>query len=106
MIRLAKYNVIGVVGRVPQRPNCGPGEIPEVRGRSVRKFSAQALGERCVPQSMMMASFEAWERSRSGREGVWPYLDAMDTVCLRTVSMEWNMPEKYGPHVVLLFFLL
>ena len=37
-------------------------------------------------------------------EGVWPYLDAMDTVRLRTVSMEWNMPEKYGPHGVLLFF--
>ena len=39
-------------------------------------------------------------------EGVWPHLDAMDTVCLRTVSMEWNMPEKYGPHGVLLFFLI
>ena len=23
-------------------------------------------------------------------EGVWAHLDAMDTVCLRTVSMEWN----------------
>ena len=30
----------------------------------------------------------------------------MDTVCLRTVSMEWNRPEKYGPHGVLLFFLI
>ena len=39
-------------------------------------------------------------------EGVWPYLDAIDTVCLRTVSMEWNRPEKYGPHGVLLFFLI
>ena len=39
-------------------------------------------------------------------EGVLPYLDAMDTVCLRTVSMEWNVPEKYGPHGVLLFFLI
>ena len=26
-----------------------------------------------------------------------------DTVCLRTVSMEWNVPEKHGPHGVLLF---
>ena len=30
----------------------------------------------------------------------------MDTVCLRTVSMEWNVPEKYGPHGMLLFFLI
>ena len=37
-------------------------------------------------------------------ECVWPYLDVMDAVCLRTVSMEWNVPEKYGPHGVLLFF--
>ena len=34
------------------------------------------------------------------------YLDAMDTVCLRTVSIEWNVPEKYGPHGVLFFFLI
>ena len=34
------------------------------------------------------------------------YSDAMDAVCLRTVSMEWKMPEKYGPHGVLLFFLI
>ena len=39
-------------------------------------------------------------------EGVLLYLDAMDTVCLRTVSMEWNMPGKCGPHGVLLFFLI
>ena len=29
-------------------------------------------------------------------EGVWPYLDPMDSVCLRTVSVEWNVPGKYG----------
>ena len=52
-----------------------------------------------------MASFEAWERSRSGR-AFGSYLDAMDTLCLRTVSMEWNVPEKYGPHGVLFFFLI
>ena len=39
-------------------------------------------------------------------EGVWPYLDAIDTVCLRTVSMEWNVPEKYEPHGVLFTFLI
>ena len=39
-------------------------------------------------------------------EGVWPYLDPMDRVCLRTASMEWNAPGKYGPHGELFFFLI
>ena len=39
-------------------------------------------------------------------KGVWPYLDPMDTVCLRTASMEWNVPGKYGPHGELFFFLI
>ena len=36
-------------------------------------------------------------------EGVWPYLDPMDSVCLRTASMEWDVPGKYEPHGELLF---
>ena len=39
-------------------------------------------------------------------EGVWPYLDPMDSVCLRTASMEWNVPGKYGPQGELFFFLV
>ena len=39
-------------------------------------------------------------------EGVWPHLDPMDSVCLRTSSMEWNVPGKYGPHGELFFFLI
>ena len=35
--------------------------------------------------------------------GVWPHLDPMDGVCLRTASMEWSVPGKYGPHGELLF---
>ena len=35
-----------------------------------------------------------------------PYLDPMDSVCLRTASMEWIVPGKYGPHGELLFFLI
>ena len=27
-------------------------------------------------------------------------------VCLRTASMEWNVPGKYGPHGELIFFLI
>ena len=39
-------------------------------------------------------------------EGVWPCLDPMDSVCLRTASMAWNVPGKYGPHGDLFFFLI
>ena len=39
-------------------------------------------------------------------EGVWPYLNPMDSVCLRTASVEWNVPGKYGPHGELFFFLI
>ena len=44
-----------------------------------------------------------WEKPNW--EDVWPYLDPMDSVCLRTASVEWNVPGKYGPHSELLFFL-
>ena len=71
-------------------------QSPEVRGRSVLKVPAQALGELCVLHWPLLASVEAWERSRSGR-AFWPYLDAVDKVCLRTVSMESNVPEPYWP---------
>ena len=39
-------------------------------------------------------------------EGVWPNLDPLDSVCLRTASVEWNVPGKYGPHGELFFFLI
>ena len=39
-------------------------------------------------------------------EGVWPYLDPMETACLRAASMEWNVPGKYGMHGELFFFLI
>ena len=39
-------------------------------------------------------------------DGVWPYLDPMDSVCLRTAPTEWNVPAKYGPHGELFFFLI
>ena len=31
-------------------------------------------------------------------EGMWPVLDPMNSMCLRTASMEWNVPGKYGAH--------
>ena len=45
-----------------------------------------------------------WEKSIW--EVVWPHLDPMDSVCLRTASMEWNVAGKYGPHGELFFFLI
>ena len=39
------------------------------------------------------------------RKGIWPYLDPMDGVCLRTASMEWTLPGKYGQGE-LFFFLI
>ena len=39
-------------------------------------------------------------------EGFWPFLDPIDSVCLRTASVEWNVPGNYGPHGDLFFFLI
>ena len=39
-------------------------------------------------------------------EGVWPNLDPWYSVCLRTASVEWNVPGKYGPRGELFFFLI
>ena len=41
-----------------------------------------------------------------GREGVWHHLDPWDSACLRTASVELNVPGKYGPHGELFFFLI
>ena len=30
----------------------------------------------------------------------------IDSLCLRTASMEWNVPGTHGPHGELLFFLI
>ena len=39
-------------------------------------------------------------------EGVWSFLYPMDSVFLRTESVEWNVPGQYGPHGELFFFLM
>ena len=45
-------------------------------------------------------------REKTIGEGVWPYLDPMDSACLRTASMEWNVPGKHWPHGELFVFLI
>ena len=39
-------------------------------------------------------------------EVLWPFLDAWDSVHLRTTSTQWNVPGRYGPNGELFFFLL
>ena len=55
------------------------------------------------PQWPASASFKVCGR-KPICEGVWLYLDPMDGVCLRTASVEWNVPGKFGPHGELFFF--
>ena len=42
----------------------------------------------------------------SWEEALWPFLDAWDSVRLRTASTRWNVPGRYGPYGELFFFLL
>ena len=39
-------------------------------------------------------------------EVLWPFLDAWDSVLLRTTSKQWNVLGRYGPYGELFFFLL
>ena len=39
-------------------------------------------------------------------EVLWPFLDAWDSVRLRTISNQWNVPRRCGPHCELFFVLL
>ena len=39
-------------------------------------------------------------------DAFWPFLDAWDSVRLRTNSAQWNVPERYGPYGELFFFFL
>ena len=39
-------------------------------------------------------------------EVLWLFLDAWDSVRLRTISTQWNVPGRYGPYGELFFLLL
>ena len=39
-------------------------------------------------------------------EVLWPFLDALESVRLRTTSTQWNVPGRYRPCGELFFFLL
>ena len=83
-----------LLGRAPQRSNCGTGEF-------VFEVWARVLCGGTVLHWVALASSNSYGRSRSGR-GRCPNLDPMD----RTASMEWNVPGTYGPHGELFFFLI
>ena len=40
------------------------------------------------------------------KEVLWPFLDAWDSVRLRTTSTRWNVPGRHGPYGELFFFFL
>ena len=64
-------------------------------GNFALEVSAPVLGGRVSRNGGRWLPPKFLERVDLG--GVWPYLDPMDSVCLRTASMEWNVPGKYGP---------
>ena len=63
-----------------------------------------AWWKECLALAVVGFLQSLWEKTIC--EGVWPYLDPMDSVCFRTASMEWNVSGKYGPHGELFFFLI
>ena len=68
--------------------------------RASRSWPEYFVGERS-PMAVVGFLQSLWEKPIW--EGVWPYLDPMESVWFRTASMEWNVPWKYGPHGVLFF---
>ena len=53
-------------------------------------------GDRVVSDLML----PLWEKV------LWPFLDAWDSLRLRTTSSQWNFPRRYGPYGELFFLLL
>ena len=70
----------------------------------LRGLGPSARWKQCLAMAGVGFLQSLWEKPIW--EGVWPYLDPMVSVCLRTASMEWNVPGKYGPHGELFFFLI
>ena len=94
---MKKRDKIGTLGRVPQRSNCCAGQSPEVCGKSVLERSRpEYFGKVLSPMVAVGFLRSLWEKPTW--EGVWHHLDPMDSVCLRTASVDWNVPGKYGPH--------
>ena len=52
--------------------------------------------EKCLAMAVVGFLQKLWEEPIW--VGVCPYLDPVDSVCLRTAPMVWNVPSKHGPH--------
>ena len=100
-----KRDKMSTLGRAPQRSGRGTGQSPEV---CVERFYLRSRPEPQADGCHVMAGAgvlqSLWEKPIW--EGGWHHLDPMDSVFLRTASMEWNVPGKYGPHGELFFFLI
>ena len=70
---------------------------------SHQRSRPECMVEGCLAMAGVGFLQTLWERPIW--EGVWSHLDPMDTVCLLTASMEWNVPGKCGPHGELFFLL-
>ena len=70
----------------------------------IRGLGPSAWRKECVAMAGVGFFQSLWEKPIW--EGVWPYLDPMENVCLRTASKDWNVPGKYEPHGELFFFLI
>ena len=84
---------------------CTGGESSEVCG----KFVLEGLGPSTLWRERSPMAGDGFLLSFWKKpiwEGVWPYVDPMDSVCLRTAPAEWYVPGKCGPHGELFFFLI
>ena len=79
-------------------------DASQFRSSSPASRRARVLGGRSILQRRALNSSKCCGKKPIW-EGVWPYLDPMDSVCSRTASMEWNVPGKYWPHGDTFFFL-
>ena len=77
----------------PQRPDRDTGQSSEVCGESVlESFGPRIFWREQSPMASVGFLQSLWEEPIW--EGVWPHLDPMDSVFLRTASTEWKVPGK------------
>ena len=69
------------------------------------KVSARVLGGRSVLQWLALVFLPKF-LGKADLGGRLAHLFPMDSVCLHTASMVWNVPGKYGPHGELLSLLI
>ena len=93
-------SALSCIARI-QDANCCAGQSLEVCGKSVLR---QSWLESLWKQSRRLCGV----RSVLAVVGkvLWPFLDAWDSVRLRTTPTQWNVPARYGPHGKLFFFFL